>query len=144
MISRNIKRILALDFGKKRVGVAISDPLNITAQPLSTIVYKNDMDLWVNLDKVQQSFKISHIVLGKPLNMDGSKSDFCKEVESFGKQLKKRYSVQVDYWDERLSSRVAENTLKLSGKSPSRNKSTVDKIAAIWFLQGYMDRLNSN
>ena len=67
MISRNIKRILALDFGKKRVGVAISDPLNITAQPLSTIVYKNDMDLWVNLDKVQQSFKISHIVLGKPL-----------------------------------------------------------------------------
>ena len=144
MINNNLQRILALDFGKKRIGVAISDPLNITAQPLSTIVYKNDMDLWMNLDKVQQSFKISHIVLGKPLNMDGSKSDFLQEVESFGKQLKKRYSVQVDFWDERLSSRVAKNTLKFSGKSPSRHKSTVDKIAAIWILQGYMDRLNSN
>ncbi len=144
MISSNIKRILGLDFGKKRVGVAISDPLHITAQPLSTIVYKNEMDLWMNLDNVLQSYKVSHIVLGKTLNMDGSRSEFLQEVESFGKQLKKRFSVQIDFWDERLSSRVAENTLKFIGKSPSRHKSTVDKIAAVWILQGYMDRLNSN
>ena len=98
----------------------------------------------MNLDKVLQSYKISHIVLGKPLNMDGSRSEFLQKVESFGKELKKRFSVQIEFWDERLSSRVAENTLKFSGKSPSRHKSTVDKIAAVWILQGYMDRLNRN
>lgn len=139
-----MNRILALDYGSKRMGVAISDPLNIIAQPIETITYRNNTELWAHLDSIQQQYSISNIVLGKPLNMNGTDSDIMLNVTSFGEQLKKRYAIEVEFWDERLSSQVAENTMKQGGKSPSRNRPQVDKIAAIWILQGYLDRLNTN
>ena len=141
--NNNQERILALDYGSKRIGAAISDPLGITAQPIETIVYKNQPELWTMLDRIHQIYSISLIVLGEPINMDGSANKILSRVELFGEQIKQRYQLQVEFWDERLSSRVAENTIKLFGKSPSRNKSKVDKIAAIWILQGYLDRQNT-
>ena len=134
-------RILGLDYGSRRIGVALSDALGIVAQPVKTIVYNNSDDLWPKLDAVRNSYSISAIVLGMPLNMDGSKSATLKDVESFGRELKKRYSIPVEYWDERLSSQAAEKTIRTLGKKPSRIKEQIDKMAAVWILQGYLDRL---
>ncbi|MEE9169367.1 MAG: Holliday junction resolvase RuvX [bacterium] len=139
---RSENRILALDYGTKRIGVAMSDALGIVAQPIETISYENSDVLWTKLDKIRNAFSIERIVVGMPLNMDGSEGSSAEAARSFGSRLNKRYSVPVDFWDERLSSQVAEKTIRSIGKEPSRRKEQVDKIAAVWILQGYLDRLN--
>jgi putative Holliday junction resolvase len=133
-------RILGLDFGEKRIGVSISDPLRITAQPLPTIIYKNDNQLWTILDQLFIEHEIEKIVIGLPLNMNGSFGMSSQKVESFSKKIKNRYKLEVELLDERLTSSVAETTMRELGIKPSKNKDKIDKLAAILILQNYLDK----
>jgi len=133
-------RILGLDYGEKRIGVSISDPLRITAQPLPTINYENEKQLWCNLDQLFQELEIEKIVIGLPINMNGSLGISSQKVEMFSKKIEDRFKLEVELLDERLTSSVAENTIRELGKKPSKNKDKIDKLAAILILQSYLDK----
>ncbi len=133
-------RILGLDFGQRRIGVAISDLLHLTAQPLATIDYQQEDELWRKLDELWSSYPIALIVVGLPRNMDGSEGVVVQTIMAFAEKLKKRFQAPVVFQDERLSSVAAHRTIREMGKRPSRHKNQVDKLAAILILQTYLDQ----
>jgi putative holliday junction resolvase len=132
-------RIMALDFGEKNIGVALSDPLGVTAGGLLTLKRQSiKKDLQGIFDLVQQH-DVGLVVMGLPLNMDGSRGPAVEKAEEFAKRLRGRLSVAVTLWDERLSTRAAERVL-LEGDVSRRNRQNViDKMAAVVILQGYLD-----
>ena len=131
-------RTLSLDIGKKKIGVAVSDALGITAQGLETIVRKNKKVDLESIKAVVQKMNVSKIVAGLPLNMDGSEGAMAKEVYAFADELKKEIAVPVDFWDERLSTLEAERVLLKADVSRKKRKKVDDKIAAQLILQGYL------
>lgn len=136
-----MSRILALDFGAKRVGVAISDPLGIFAQGLDTLYVRGKADLLTKLSKYFNSYEISEVIIGNPLNSRGEDSKGSLEIKKFAKILTENRDVKVTLWDERYSTKEAEMTLKSLN---SRNiKSQVDKVAAQIILQSYLERIRS-
>jgi len=137
-------RILAIDYGQRRVGLAISDALQATAQGLPTIIYSNRKDLFNKLEAIFKQYQIRQIVLGLPQHMNGSDSQRTREVKRFARRLSERFNVEVKLWDERLTSVAAKHTMLQLGKSPSRAKEHVDQIAAILILQGYLDFLKNS
>ncbi len=134
-------RLLAIDYGQKRIGVAVSDPTRTIAQGLPTIVYKSLPEALEKIDKLVEEYQIQLVVVGMPLTMNGEVGLAARKVEVFVGFLKKRYLVPVVLWDERLTSVVAAKTIRESGKSPSRNKSKIDELAARLILQNYLDGL---
>lgn len=134
-------RILAIDFGLKRIGVAVSDPLGITAQGLPTIVYERLPEALTKLEDIIVKYSIIKLVVGFPLNMKGETGTAAKNVKKFVEKLKEEYSLTTILWDERLTSVQAERTIREIGKSPSRNKTKLDQISAILILQSYLDRV---
>ncbi len=135
-------RALGVDYGEKRIGLAISDPLGIIAQGLKVVsakdfFQKKSIEEFKGLIK---EFKISKIVVGFPLNMDGSIGKKGNEVQSFVEQLKKHIFLPFVMWDERLTTVTAENILINADLSRKRRKKVVDKITAAIILQGYLDR----
>ncbi|MBC8183436.1 Holliday junction resolvase RuvX [candidate division KSB1 bacterium] len=134
-------RILGIDFGEKRIGIAVSDPLMITAQPLPTLKIKNPAEIFIELGKIISEKNISEVVVGMPLNLKGQKGLTAKKVEEFIQKLKEKFHLPVLEWDERFTSFVAERIIKEMGKSPSRNKAKVDQISAVLILQGFLDHL---
>ena len=137
-------RILAIDFGQRRVGVAISDPLQLTAQGLQTIVYSTYNGLFDKLGNIFEQYQIQKVVVGLPLHMNGSDSKRSREVRQFARKLAEQFRVELKLWDERLTSVAAERTMLQLGKSPSRAKARVDQIAAMLILQGYLDFLRNS
>jgi putative holliday junction resolvase len=137
-------RILGLDFGEKRIGVSISDPLRITAQPLSTIQYYSEQNLWEKFDQFWIKYDIEKVVVGLPLNMNGSFGPSAERAKNFGENLKSRFQIGVEFWDERLTSSEAKKTIQQFGKKPSKRKEQIDKLASILILQGYLDSKNFN
>ncbi len=133
-------RILGLDYGEKRVGVAVSDPLRITAQPVKTIQYKSENILWREVDQLFHEFQIELVVLGLPLHMNGSEGISALKVKKFAQKINDLYKVKVKYWDERLTSLAAEKTIQKMGKQPSHYKEKIDMLSAVMILQGFMDR----
>lgn len=132
-------RILGLDVGKKRIGVAVSDPLNITAQGLDTI---NRKDTKTVLDKIHaliKEYDAEKIVVGLPINMDGSKGNSAELVEEFTALLKKDISIEIELLDERLTTAQGERILLEADVSRKRRKLVADKIAAQLILQTYLD-----
>ncbi len=132
-------RILGLDVGTKRIGVAMSDELLITAQGASTIersVLKKDLN--AIKDMVREN-GVSEVVVGLPLNMDGSYSAKTKEVIEFMDNLSKSVGVPVKTWDERLTTVQAERVLLEADMSRAKRKRLVDKLAAQVILQSYLD-----
>ncbi len=134
-------RILGIDFGEKRIGLAVSDLLRITAQPLQTLKIKNPAEIFNELEKVISEKNISEIVVGMPFNLKGEKGATAKKVEEFIQKLKEKFQLPVQAWDERFTSFIAERTIREIGKSPSRNKAKVDQISAVLILQGFLDHL---
>ena len=135
-------RLLGVDYGEKRIGLAISDPLGIIAQGLKFIsaedfFQKKGIE---EFKEVIEEFKISTIVMGFPLNMDGSIGRKGNEVQSFVEQLKKHISLPFVMWDERLTTVTAENILINADLSRKRRKKVIDKISAAIILQGYLDQ----
>lgn len=136
-------RVLGLDYGDKRVGVAISDPLGLTAGGLPTISRKNPMDHKATIQEIGHildKFGARTIVLGYPRNMDGTEGENCRKVQNFAKQLGKAYPhVTINFFDERLTTTYALQTLNLMGAGPDVKRKNVDKLAAQLILQGYLD-----
>lgn len=142
-------RVLGLDYGTKTVGVAVSDPLEITAQPLETIERKSAGKLRQTLARIEaiieeyggagQQEKIEKIVLGYPKNMNNTEGDRCEATVSFKNDLERRTGLEVVLWDERLTTVEAERILMDSGVRRENRKTYIDKMAAAVILQNYLD-----
>lgn len=137
-------RILGIDYGDARIGVAVSDPFGWTAQGLDTISAKEGFGK--ALDKIKEIidyYNIKKIVVGYPLNMDGTRGERAVKTDSFIKSLEEVLGkrIQIIRRDERLTSVSAHRVMKEVGKKASRNKGAVDKIAAIYILQNYLDSI---
>jgi putative Holliday junction resolvase len=132
-------RILGLDFGTKRIGVALSDELFITAQGADTI-YRQEIgrDLEA-INKIISSNDVTEVVIGLPLNMDGSYSQKTKEVIQFADSLSKAITVPIKTWDERLTTVQAERVLLEADVSRAKRRKVTDKLAAQMILQSYLD-----
>ena len=138
-------RILGLDYGSKTVGVAVCDPLGITAQMVETIVREREDKLRRTLARIQalvEEYKIERIVLGYPKNMNNTLGERAARTEEFKAALERRTGIPVILWDERLSTAAAERVLMEGGGRRERRKETVDQIAAALILQGYLDSLS--
>ncbi len=137
-------RIMGLDFGSKTVGVAICDPLGITAQGIETIVRKQENKLRQTLARVEalvQEYQVEQIVLGFPKNMNNSIGERGEKTIEFKEMLERRTGLEVVLWDERLTTIEATRTLMESEVRRENRKQYVDKIAAVFILQGYLDSL---
>jgi len=133
-------RIMGLDVGHKRIGIAISDPMGWTAQGHSVLAReKLDADL-LKLARLCAEYEISTIVLGFPRNMNGTIGPKGIEIMQFGQVLTERIGLPIEYWDERLSTVAAEKTLVQANVSRQKRKGVIDKMAAVNILQGYLDR----
>lgn len=134
-------RIMALDVGSKRIGVALSDPLKITAQGLQTFqrtVLEDDIKgLWKLIDE----HEVSQLVVGLPKNMDGSIGFKAEEVQQFIADLTAERKIEVIWIDERLTTVSAERVLLEADVSRAKRKKVIDKMAAVVILQSYLDRL---
>ncbi len=137
----SLKRILAIDFGLRRIGLALSDPLKTFAYPYKTIV--NDKNLIMNLAKVVELQQVEKIILGYPTREDGSDSHVTKNVLRFKTELEKKINLEVILWDERYSSSIAQEMIieSVSKKSKRRDKGLVDRGAAAVILQEYLNSL---
>jgi len=142
-MSLSIKiRILALDYGRRRMGVAITDPLRITAQSLKPIHIKNQNEGVSAVMNLIEEYGKMEIVLGLPLDKNGHEGEMAKEVKDFGKKLNKAAGVEVNYFDERFTSVQAERTLIEMGVKTGHNKSRIDTMSAVFLLQTYLERKN--
>ena len=132
-------RILGLDYGEKRIGVAVCDELGITAQGLPTIIRKtkkHDLEIFANIIR---DYNVEKIVIGYPLRLDGSEGIQCEKVNRFAALLNKIFSLSVIKWPETLSTKEAEEILINSGVSWRKRKQEVDRLAACLILQSYLD-----
>lgn len=132
-------RILGLDIGSKRIGVAMSDGLGITAQGLETISSKGQEADIESINRLAVENSVSTIVVGVPLSMDGSDSEQTVKVKEFASQLCLRVDARVELWDERLSTMAAERALLEADMSRGKRKKVIDKVAAVIILQSYLD-----
>ncbi|HLI30249.1 MAG TPA: Holliday junction resolvase RuvX [Terriglobia bacterium] len=132
-------RILAIDFGMKRFGLAVSDALGLTAQGLPTLERTNlNRDLSA-LETLIREYEVQEIILGNPLSKDGSASPMSGRVDEFAQKLGKRTGRAVKLWDERLTSAEAQRMLHASGIGLSKRQRAVDRVAATLILQSYLD-----
>lgn len=133
-----IKRIMGLDLGDKTIGVAVSDLLGWTAQGVETIRRsKQDMN---RLRELVRSYEVEEVVIGLPKNMDGSLGPRAEKTMEFAGRLERELQLPIKTWDERLTTMAAERTLLEADLSRAKRKKVIDKMAAVFILQGYMDR----
>ena len=134
-----LKRILGIDYGSKRIGIAVSDPLGIIAQGISVVA--NSSIMINDIKKLVHEYGAEMVVVGMPLNLKGEKGIKAEEVEKFITQIEKELQIDVIRFDERLTSKMAHQTLRdMEVKKKKRqDKGTIDKMAAALILQGYLD-----
>lgn len=139
--ARNVVRgrILGLDVGARRIGIAISDPLGLTAQGLDTLERRNRRYDLNELRKLLEKYEISEIVVGNPLRMSGDAGVQAEKMAGFASQLHQAFSIPVHLWDERLSTAEAHRLLDETGIRDSRRKQVIDKMAAVLILQSFLD-----
>jgi len=137
--SRLTPRILGLDVGSKTIGMAVSDPLGITAQGLKTIRRQNKRTDLGQLQSVIDEYGVAEIVVGYPLRMSGMEGTQSLKMQVFADELRKRFNLPVHLWDERLTSAEANRVLRDSEMSIKRRGEVVDRLAAVLILQGWMD-----
>jgi putative holliday junction resolvase len=134
-------RILALDLGKKRIGMAISDPLGITAQGLPNLVRTNKRTDLEVLGTLIREREVGMVLLGNPVNMRGTEGRQSGWVREFAGDIESRLGVPVRLWDERLTSVEAGRVLRSSGISIEKRAAAVDRLSAVILLQSYLDSL---
>ena len=132
-------RILGLDIGARRIGVAISDPLGITAQGLETLHRKNKKYDLQFLNRIIREYDVKEIVVGLPLRMSGAEGIQTEKIHAFADDLRKRFDLPVHFWDERLTSAEANRLLRETDLSIEKRGKAVDRMAAILILQGWME-----
>jgi putative pre-16S rRNA nuclease len=136
-----LSRILALDLGKRRIGLAISDPLRITAQGLPNLVRTNKRADLTALGEIVREREVGLILMGNPINMGGAEGRQSGWVREFAQAIEARLGVPVKFWDERLTSVQAGRVLRESGISIEKRAAAVDRLSAIILLQSYLDSL---
>ena len=132
-------RILGLDVGARRIGIAVSDPLGLTAQGLPTLHRRNRRYDQSELRKVIREYEVSEIVVGNPLRMSGQTGAQAEKMAVFAEQIKQELSLPVHLWDERLSTAEAHRLLDETGIRDARRKEVIDKMAAVLILQSFLD-----
>jgi putative Holliday junction resolvase len=132
-------RVLALDWGQKRVGVAISDPLGITAQGLTTMSRRNHQKDLNYLRSLVVKHRVSLVILGNPLQMNGSEGTQADKMKAVKKDLEENLEREVRLWDERLTSMEAHRVLSEAGVSQATRGQAVDRMAAVLLLQNFLD-----
>jgi putative Holliday junction resolvase len=133
-------RILALDIGEKRIGVAMSDALGIIAQPVKTLIFKGIEQLTSELIQMINEHNIKELIIGMPYNMKGQSSKKTEEIRKIKNSLESKLNIPIIEIDERLTTKIAERTLYDLGKKPSKNRDKIDQIAAMYILQSYLDK----
>ena len=134
-----MEKILSLDLGTKRIGVAISDELGMLAHPFDVWTWKNIENLIKQLDLIIKQHSIKKLVVGVPWTLKGKTSEKTNEVLEIINDLEQILNIPIIKIDERLTSKMAQDSLKMVGKKPSRHKSKIDQISAIIILQSYLD-----
>ena len=134
-----MKRVLALDLGEVRVGVAVSDPLGITSQGLETISVKSKRQLMGEIAAVVREQSAGEIVLGWPVNMDGTPGPGAREAEKFAEELRRKFKIPVILRDERLSTAQAEKMMLEGNLSRAKRRKRIDRVAAQLILQNYLE-----
>ena len=135
-------RILGLDFGSKTVGVSLSDPFGWTAQGVETIRRKQEENIKPSIARIVElctENQVKLIILGFPKNMNNTIGERCEKTIKFQKKLEKATGLKVELWDERLSTVAAESLLLEADLSRQKRKTVIDKMAAVYILQGYLD-----
>lgn len=135
-------RAMGVDFGTKRIGIAVSDPTGTIATPLETVARRAGKRVpYAKLEAVAREREVEHLVVGLPLGLDGSENEWCAEVREMGGTLARRLDVEVSFVDERLTSVRAERAVRSVGlgRSARREKGRVDAAAAQLILQGWLD-----
>ena len=140
-------RIMGLDFGAKTVGVAVSDPLLVTAQGIEIIRRKDENKLRQTLARIEElilEYQVEEIVLGLPKNMNDTLGARVELTNEFREKLERRTGLPVHMWDERLTTVAADKAMMEAGIRRENRKEYVDKIAAVFILQGYLDLQSRN
>ena len=138
-------RILGIDYGEARVGIAITDALNITAQGLETIQRNNsDKVVLRRLDEILQKYEVDTIVVGLPLNMNGTMSERAEITEKFVHKLKCKYNqIKIEVIDERLTTVAAHKTMNFLDVNKNKKRDIVDTISAVYILETYLNKLKN-
>ena len=137
-------RIMSLDVGSRTIGIACSDALLMTAQGIETIRRTSLEKDFNRLQELIAEYEVHELVVGMPKNMNGTKGERAEKTEEFVEKMKEVIDLPVTYWDERLSTVMAERQLIVADVSRKKRKSVIDKMAAVVILQGYLDRLQFN
>ena len=132
-------RILGMDVGSRRIGLAISDLLGITAQGLDTLHRQNKRADFAQLERVIREHDVAEIVMGLPLRMSGAEGIQAEKMQAFAEEIRRRFKLQVHLWDERLTSAQANRLLRQTDMSIRRRGAVVDQMAAVLILQSWMD-----
>ncbi len=133
------RRILALDLGKKRIGLALSDELGFTAQGLKTLEREGRRDDIETLRKLAVESRVELFLIGDPIHMSGAPSRQGEYTREFARELEYKTGLPVKFWDERWTSREAERTLRGSGIAHGERKPAIDRLSAVILLQSYLD-----
>ncbi len=142
-VARLPPRVLGLDVGSKRIGLAVSDPLGITAQGLETLHRQNKRTDFARLHEVIREYQVAEIVIGLPLRMTGGEGIQAEKMQIFADEIRRRFRLPVHLWDERLSSVQANRLLRETDMSIKRRGEVVDQLAAVLILQSWMDAKSS-
>lgn len=134
------QRILGLDVGSRRIGVAVSDPLGITAQGVETLERKNKRYDFDHLRRVIRDYDVREIVVGLPLRMSGAEGTQSEKMRAFAEDLRNRFGLPVHLWDERLTSAEANRFLRETDLSIEKRGKAVDRMAAVLILQSWMEQ----
>lgn len=137
-------RIMGLDYGAKTVGVAVSDELLLTAQPVETITRARETKLRQTLARIEQlmeEYQVEKVVIGLPKKLNNEEGDRCEKTREFAKMVEARSGLEVDFWDERLSTAEANVVLEAGSVAKEKRKAYIDKMAASIILQGYLERI---
>ncbi|HKE30970.1 MAG TPA: Holliday junction resolvase RuvX [Candidatus Angelobacter sp.] len=137
-------RILAIDYGSRRMGLAVSDPLGITAQGLETMQRRNKRADLAYLERVIRKHEVKEIVVGYPLKMSGEKGPQSERVAEFATELRRQFGLQVHLWDERLTSAEANRLLREAELSIEKRARAVDRMAAVLILQSFLQARSSS
>jgi len=132
------RRVLALDVGSKRIGVAVSDPLGITAQGLKTIQRQNKRKDWAALGAVLKQYDVGEIVVGLPLRLSGAEGAQSEKMRAFAGELQNQFGLPVHLWDERWTSTEANRLLRETNLSIAKRGQAVDRMAAVLILQSWL------
>ena len=142
ILSIETGRILGIDFGLKRIGLAISDPFQIVASTLKTLTNNNTSSVITELCEIVNANDVKAVVIGQPLHMTGDAGEMVGKVKDFMQKLDSSTGTCIFLWDERWTTVSAEKLLIETGRSPSKNRNRIDQLAAAFLLQGFLDRIS--